>query len=157
MPDPNKFTPELIGRMAAEVVATPVPERDRQAVAEFLQTELGQGPEDAERLARLSRGAVGSAIRLATEDAQGGGARAAARELLIAALSTGAVPRYAASTAQRPFGGRGGFTDDLEALAEWLRDLMAVAAGADQEIADPAVKQLLDRAGYIAAVMGAAR
>ena len=32
----NKLPPELIERMAAEVVATPVPERDRQAVADLV-------------------------------------------------------------------------------------------------------------------------
>src|SRR5690606_11833232 len=87
-----------------------------------------------------------AAIRLAAEDGESGGAREAARNLLIAALSSGAVPRFAAASGQRAFGGRGDFAGELAALGEWLRDLLAVAAGADDEVADPAARQLLRRA-----------
>src|SRR5690606_38136466 len=102
-------------------------------------------PDQADKLAKLARGSIGAALRLRAED-ESGGPRSAARDLLIAALSNGAVPRYAAASAQRPFGSRGGFVEVLDALDAWLRDLMAVAAGAEQEVADPAARDLLRRA-----------
>lgn len=139
---PGALLPTILSRVLAMRVR-PVP---AEAIRAYLEEELGTGPADAERISVLARGAVGRAIRLATEDEEGGGSRAAARELLIAALSAGAVPRYAAAGAQRPFGGRGGFAELLDALAEWLRDLLAVASGAQDEVADPGALELLRRA-----------
>ena len=40
-PAPPKFTPDLIGRMAAEIVRVPVQEKDRKAVADLLQSLMG--------------------------------------------------------------------------------------------------------------------
>jgi hypothetical protein len=118
-------------------------------VRAYLVEELGTPPEEAEAIARVSRGAIGRALRLRGEGAGEGAlrkARATGRELLIAALSRGPVPRLAAANAQKPVGGRGSFGDDLDALGEWLRDLLAVAAGAEDAVADPEARQLLQRA-----------
>src|SRR5690606_9027699 len=72
-------------------------------------------------------------------------ARKTGRDWLFAALSTDSVMRLAEVSAQKPVGSRGAFSGNLEALAEWLRDLMAVAAGAEEEVADPDARQWLSR------------
>lgn len=138
---PGALLPTILSRVLAIRVA-PLPD---EAVQGFLQEEMSIQADAAGRLARLAHGAVGTAIRLASEE-ESGGSRAVGRELLIAALSSGAVPRYAAASARKPFGGRGDFGDELDALGEWLRDLMAVAAGADEQVADSEARQLLRRA-----------
>ncbi|HEX2203886.1 MAG TPA: hypothetical protein VHG91_11335 [Longimicrobium sp.] len=113
-------------------------------VAEFLEREKGMDAGEAERLAALSEGAVGRALRLLPTS---GGAgvlqrqRETGRALLEAATSASGADRFAAANAVAPAGARGEFTAGLEALALWLRDLMAVAAGAPEQVAytaDPA-------------------
>lgn len=139
---PGALLPTILSR----VLAIRVPPPGEEAVRGFLVEEMKVAEEEAGRLARLSRGAVGAALRLVGDEGAGGGARAAARELLIAALASSTTNRYVAASAQKPFGGRGEFSDTLEALGDWLRDLMAVAAGAAHEVADPEGLQLLQRA-----------
>jgi DNA polymerase III subunit delta' len=138
---PGALLPTILSRVLAIRVG-PV---ERGAVRAFLEEEMGTPPAEAERLAGLARGAIGAAIRLAASEGSAGAAASRGRELLIAALSSGAVPRFAAGSAQRPFGGRGLFGDELEALADWLRDLLAVSAGAEEQVADPEARQLLRR------------
>ena len=107
-------------------------------VRDFLLRELKLGDGEAASLAAISEGAIGRALRLAPA---GGGAgtlqrrRDTGRELLQAALADGEAPRLAAANAVAPSGARGEFTATLEALALWLRDLMAVAAGAPDTVA----------------------
>lgn len=107
-------------------------------VAAFLERELAMAPEDARRLAATSEGAIGRALRMLPS---GGGAgayqklRDTGRELLSAALADGEAPRIAAANGVAPAGARGEFTGGLEALALWLRDLMAVSAGAEDSVA----------------------
>lgn len=139
---PGALLPTILSRVLGIRVA-PLPTEDVRA---FLVEELGTDPTEATRVAGIARGAIGRALRLVEEGEGLVKARAAGWELLIAALSRGAVPRIAAATAQKPFGGRGSFTEELDALGEWLRDLLAVAAGADDEVSDPEARQLLRRA-----------
>lgn len=139
---PGALLPTILSR----VLAMRVPPTDEEAVRAFLVDELEVEAEEAGRLARLSRGAIGAALRLLGDGDAPGGARAAARELLIASLAATETNRYVAAAGQKPFGGRGEFTEVLEALGEWLRDLMAVSAGAAHEVPDPTSLQLLERA-----------
>lgn len=139
---PGALLPTILSRVLSIRVTQP----GEEAVRDYLQGELEMADDAVERLARLSRGSIGAALQLAGEEGEGGRARTAARALLIAALSTGGVARLAAASRVRPFGGRGEFTEDLEALADWLRDLMAVASGVPDEVADPTARQLLQRA-----------
>lgn len=139
---PGALLPTILSRVLSIRVAQP----GDAAVRDYVGDELKMEDDAADRLVQLSRGSIGMAMRLAGEEGEGGRARAAARKLLIAALSTGGVARLAAASAVRPFGGRGEFMEDLEALADWLRDLMAVASGVPDEVADPAARQLLQRA-----------
>lgn len=118
-------------------------------VLDFLVEEAGIGEEEGRRVAAVSQGAIGRALRLSP--AGDGGAplekqRRAGREMLLAALSTGPVPRLAAAHDRPPAGARGELMGELEALGEWLRDLMAVAAGGEEEVGDPEVRRLLRRA-----------
>ena len=139
---PGVLLPTILSRVLAMRVAP----AGEEAVRAFLAEELEVEEEEATRIARVSRGSVGGALRLLGDGDTPGGTRAAARELLIAALASTETNRYVAATGQKPFGGRGEFTEVLEALGEWLRDLMAVSAGASHEVADPASIQLLERA-----------
>jgi DNA polymerase-3 subunit delta' len=118
-------------------------------VLDFLVKETGIDGDEAARIAALSRGAIGRALRL-TPSAEGAGPldqqRRAGREMLLAALSGGPVPRLAAAHDRPPAGARAELVGELDALAEWLRDLLAVAAGVEEEVADPEVRALLRRA-----------
>ena len=120
-------------------------------VADFLTRERGMPPQQAEELAAVSEGAVGRALRL-LPTAGGAGVlqkqRETARGLLVAATSGSGAERFAAANAVAPAGARGEFTAGLEALSLWLRDLMAVAAGAPEQAAytdDPALLAAIAR------------
>jgi DNA polymerase-3 subunit delta' len=107
-------------------------------VAEFLAREAKLAESEARALAASCEGAIGRALRMLPS---GGGAgsyqklRETGRELLAAALADSDAARYAAANAVAPAGARGDFTSGLEALALWLRDLMAIAAGAGDALA----------------------
>jgi DNA polymerase-3 subunit delta' len=107
-------------------------------VADYLEREKRMPRPDAERAAAIAAGAIGKALRL-LPGAGGAGVlqrqRDAGRALLQAATSASAADRLAAANAVAPAGARGDFTGTLEALSLWLRDLMAVAAGAQDALA----------------------
>jgi DNA polymerase-3 subunit delta' len=107
-------------------------------VAEFLVREKGLGRKEADELAAVSQGAIGRALRLLPGS---GGAGVLQRQwetgraLLLAAVAPSSAERLAAASGVAPAGARGEFTGALEALGLWLRDLMAVAAGAPEQVA----------------------
>lgn len=107
-------------------------------VTAFLVDEKKLQPAEAQALAATAEGSIGRALRLLPS---GGGAgvlqkqRATGRALLVAAVAQTPADRLAAANAVAPAGARGEFTAGLEALALWLRDLMAVAAGAGEAVA----------------------
>jgi DNA polymerase III subunit delta' len=106
-------------------------------VSAFLQRELALEREEAGALAAVADGAIGRALRLRPGSAGAGALqrqREAGRDLLAAALAEGEAPRLAAAHAAAPSGARGEFSGSLEALALWLRDLMATAAGAPDTV-----------------------
>lgn len=100
-----------------------------------------------DRIAFLARGSARRAIQLATKGAgEGSDAdRKAGRELLVAALSDGPVARLALAHDRRPAGARAELVSELEALGEWLRDLLAVVAGAEAQVSDPDALPILRR------------
>lgn len=142
---PGALLPTILSRVLPVRLA-PVAEEE---IRTYLVEDLGRDPDEAGRIAGAARGSIGRALRLVPGD-EGEGplekARRRARELLLATLSTSAVPRLTAAHGQQPTGGRGDFSAELDALAEWLRDLLAVASGADAEVPDPEARQLLRRA-----------
>jgi DNA polymerase III subunit delta' len=131
--DPDVLLPTIRSRML------PVRLRPLQhnAVAEFLVERAGAAVDDAQRAARISQGSIGRALAfLPTRN--GAGAldeiRTAARNLLDAALATDGTARFAAALAESPAGARGTFSDTLEFLTVWLRDLAAAGAGAEDVV-----------------------
>ncbi len=142
---PGALLPTVLSRVLPVRLAPLAPAE----VLDFLREEAGMEEEEARRVAALSHGAIGRALRL-SPSAEGTAPlekqRRTAREMLLATLSSGAVPRLAAAHDRPPAGARGELTGELEALGEWLRDLMAVAAGADEWVGEPEVRRLLRRA-----------
>ncbi|MDB4949556.1 MAG: polymerase delta subunit [Gemmatimonadetes bacterium] len=141
---PGALLPTIRSRVLP-VRLLPLAADDVQA---FLVNERGMAADEARALAGISRGAIGRALRLAP---QGGGAgvlakrREAGKSLLFAALAESPSMRFAAAHGVPPAGARGEFTDNLEALAEWLRDLLAVAAGAPDQVAYTGEARLLEK------------
>jgi DNA polymerase-3 subunit delta' len=127
---------------AVRTAPVPAPE-----LARLLVEEKQTSPEAAAEAAGRARGSVRRAVRALTEvsgapDAE----RAAGRELLIAALTSGSVSRLAAANSRAPSGGRATLAGELDSFGLWLRDLAAVCAGSRDQVADPDALTLLDRA-----------
>jgi DNA polymerase-3 subunit delta' len=144
-PQPGALLPTIRSRVLP-IRVTPIPE---EAVRDYLVEEVGTKEPEAARIARISNGAIGRALRLLPGVAGAGQAektRARGRELLLAALSGSATPRFSQACGQAAFGARGDFTAQLESLGEWLRDLLAVASGAEEKVADPDALAVLGRA-----------
>lgn len=132
--NPGALLPTIRSRvLPVRLVPLPAPE-----VAAFLESERGLDRAEAERVAAISGGSIGQALRL-LPGAGGEGSlrkqRQTGRALLQAATSASSADRLAAANAVPPAGARGEFTGSLEALGLWLRDLMAVAAGAPDALA----------------------
>lgn len=106
-------------------------------VASFLVEQRGADPSAAALAARLAQGSIGQALAFlpdGDEDAPLQAIRARARELLAAAAADSGHGRLAAAHAESPAGARGRFSDVLEQLEIWCRDLGAVAAGAEEDV-----------------------
>jgi DNA polymerase III subunit delta' len=134
----------------------------QEEVVAFLEATGAVPATQAAALAAAAQGSVGRALRLrSTPDGTGPLARSRdeARAHLEAALSRSAVPRLAAAHAAAPAGARGGFVVVLDALGDWLRDLAALAAGADDRIVNGDAEEFLRRCLATQAVhpLGAAR
>ena len=131
--DPETLLPTIRSRLAP-VRLQPLPV---DVVATFL-TERAGAPADAASLAaRLAGGSIGRALAFLPEDGQPGPLdvlRTEARALLEAVASNEATGRLAAAHAQAPTGARGHYSDLMDSLAVWIRDLGAVANGAATRI-----------------------
>lgn len=130
--EPEALLPTLRSRLLP-VRLRPFPEAEIQR---FLEERAGADPERARLAARLGRGSIGRALAFLPGDegdSRVEAMRTAARGWLEAALDDSPARRYAAAHDQRPAGARGAFGDTLDFLGLWLRDLAAVAAGAESE------------------------
>jgi DNA polymerase III subunit delta' len=142
---PGALLPTIRSRVLAVRVGS-VPEQEIQK----LLTEGGLAdPDEASSIALGARGSVQRALQLAGSD----GApialteqRQAGKRLLLAALATEGATRLTAALDRRPAGIKQEFVEDLDSFSEWLRDLMAVAAGADDRAVDPEALGILRRA-----------
>jgi hypothetical protein len=118
-------------------------------VERFLVEHAGVTAGEAARIAPIAHGSIGRALQLRVA---GSGvpaleaARRAGRELLEAALAESAVPRLAAAHAQAASGARADLPAILDSLAEWLRDLLALAGGAPEQVVNRDGMALLERA-----------
>jgi DNA polymerase III subunit delta' len=126
--DPAVLLPTIRSRLLP-VRVRPLPTADVESVL----VDTGASRADAQRAARLAQGSIDRALGFLPHSRDAGPleeVRAAARALLEAALAGSAAPRMAAALEQSPAGARGGFSDTLEELTVWLRDLAAAATGA---------------------------
>jgi DNA polymerase III subunit delta' len=131
--DPEVLLPTIRSRLLP-IRLRPLPE---QRVIEFLTNRAQVDPAVAARAARLAQGSIGRALGFVPHDGADGPLeelRAAAKQLLEAALDRSAAPRLTAAIAQGPAGARGAFSDTLEFLTVWLRDLAAAGAGAEDAV-----------------------
>lgn len=115
-------------------------------VSDFLAEQKALPRAEAEKVAALSGGAIGRALRL-LPSGDGPGPlerqRQAGKTLLLATVADNAVLRLAAAMAEAPTGGRGEFQGTLESFATWLRDLMAAAAGATEHLVNASDAEML--------------
>lgn len=134
-PEPEALIPTIRSRLLP-VRLRPFPEPEVRA---FLR-ERTDADDSAIRLAaRLGQGSPGRALAFLPDDdgqSRAGTLRRNARTWLEAALAPDNRARFAAAHAERPAGARGAFGETLEFLALWLRDLAAVAVGAEEEVVD---------------------
>lgn len=122
---PGALLPTIRSRLQAVRVAPLSTDR----VASFLAGEIGLPTAEAQRLALSSGGSIGKALELQDEDLQD--QRESAVELARAALAQPLVDSLAAAHRYRAFGARGSFNRALSEARELLRELLALAVGAD--------------------------
>jgi DNA polymerase III subunit delta' len=140
---PGALLPTILSRVNALRVGL-VSEQEVQ----LLLGEAGlANAEKATTLARRAAGSTRRALRLLAAGGAGEDAdRKAGRELLLAALATGSAARLGAAHERRPAGARNDLIGQLDALSEWLRDLLAVVASAPDRVTDAACVPILTRA-----------
>lgn len=130
--DPEALLPTVRSRLLP-VRLRPLPDEE---IAAFIARTTDADPERVRLAARLGQGSIGRALAFLPvdgEDSHADTVRHKARSWLEAALDPKPSRRYAAAHAERPGGARGTFADTLDALELWLRDLAAVAAGAEDD------------------------
>ena len=143
--DPEALLPTIRSRLQP-LRLVPLPEPD---VAAFLTEHADVPEDDAVRLARIAQGSIGRALSLMPVGKHAGPleeVRQSARDFLEAAIARDESARLAAAHALSPAGARGAFSDTLEQLALWVRDLAAVAAGAQDLVINVDANEWLDRA-----------
>ncbi len=131
--DPDALLDTIRSRLLP-IRLRPLPE---DTVVDFLERYRGIPTEQAQKAARLSEGSIGRALAfLPSDDGPGPleALRQEARAFLSAAVAPSPLRRLAAAHALAPSGARGTFIDTLDFLGLWLRDLAAVAAGAESVI-----------------------
>lgn len=130
---PNTLLPTLHSRLLP-IRLRPIPETE---ITRILTEERGVDPRTAERIARLAQGSIGRALGFLPSDGEPGPLelqRQQARQLLATLGADSPVTRLGAAHALPPTGARGAFTEILDALAIWLRDLAATANGAEDQV-----------------------
>jgi DNA polymerase-3 subunit delta' len=128
--DPESLLPTIKSRVLPMRVQ-PLP---MEVVERALMQHAGADPKLAGLAARLAQGSIGRALAFLPADGEPGAlesVRQQARQLLAAATSPNAAARLSAAHATAPSGARGAFLDTLDFLTIWVRDLAAVAEGAD--------------------------
>ena len=146
--EPEALIPTIRSRLLP-VRLRPFPEEE---VRRFMEERTDAGPDQAALAARLGRGSIGRALAFLGDDgdpSRTAKLRNTARDWLEAALATDPGRRFAAAHGQRPVSARGAFGDTLDLLGLWLRDLAAVAAGAEDQVVDvdavDGLRRLADR------------
>ncbi|MEO5509932.1 MAG: AAA family ATPase, partial [Longimicrobiales bacterium] len=131
--DPELLLPTIRSRLLP-IRLQPLPNDTVQA---FLAAHAGAAAADVERASRLGAGSIGRALGYIGEKGDVSPLdelRLRARALLAAAIDSSPAAPLALALAESPAGARGEFSDALESLTIWLRDLAAVAAGAEDVV-----------------------
>ena len=131
--DPDELLPTIRSRLLPVRLQPLAPE----SVVALLEAELHRAPDEARLAARLGEGSIGRALAFLPRDGEAGPleiTRRRAGDLLRAALQPRPTERLVAAFAESPAGARGGFAETLDFLALWIRDLGAVAAGAQESV-----------------------
>ncbi len=130
--DVDALLPTIRSRLlSVRAVPLPIARLER-----FLRDDRGIEPDLAARVARLAEGSIGRALAFLPADGEPGpleAARLQALSMLDAALDGGHA-RYVRALEQAPAGARGEFATVLAMLIVWLRDLAAVAVGAEDTV-----------------------
>lgn len=144
--DPDSLLPTIRSRLLG-VRVRPLPAAD---VHRFLVEERGVAAADADRVARLAQGAIGRALGYLPDGDEPGpldAVRIQAREFLAAAASGQAARRLTLAHATAPAAARGVFSDVLDQLVLWLRDVAAVASGAETAVLNSDALPFLQEVG----------
>jgi len=128
---------DLLPTIRSRTLAVHVAGLTAKEVEEFLTSVGGQPSERAAEAARRAHGSIGRALGFLPDQEGDPGPlerlRSEALRLLEAALAPGPADGFRRALEHRPWGARG-LHDLLYALEEWLRDLAAVMAEADQQV-----------------------
>lgn len=125
----------LLATIRSRTLAVRVPPLPAAEVERFLTARTEVGGREAARLASLSQGSIGRALRLAS----GAGAeeRKQAEAFLAAALTGDRAARLRLAATVGGRGARGAFSDMLEGLEALLRDVAAASSGRPELAWDP--------------------
>ena len=115
-------------------------------VARILRDEHGVSEEQAEVLARLSRGCIGWAIAASTDDTLYASVHQR-MEQIVDAIDGGLEERfaYAGELARRFDRDRGAGREELYLWLRWLRDVMLIQQGHGESIANLSWREVLER------------
>lgn len=131
--DPELLLPTIRSRLLP-VRIRPLPASE---AARYLVEHGDVDPERAAWAATLASGSIGRALGFLPNGTEPGALddiRAQGKALLEAALDPSGVGRLALAHAESPAGARAAFSDALESLTLWLRDLAAAASGAEDAV-----------------------
>jgi DNA polymerase-3 subunit delta' len=130
--EPGRLLPTIRSRSVPLHLAR----MDAEEVSAFLERHAGVDADTAARAARLGQGSIGRALGFLADEGEPGtleSRRREAFELVQAALSPNRADRYLFALGHRPAGARS-LVELFAHVEEWLRDLAAVAAEAEDRV-----------------------
>ena len=133
----------LLPTIRSRVLSLRVPPLDEEVVEGFLAEHAGLDAGEASRLAGVSQGSIGRALRLTTEEERE--IRDEAADLLRLAISGSRSRRLRHAVQVSPAGARGEFSEVLAAAEEMIRDLLAAVTDSPERAFAPArAREILD-------------
>jgi DNA polymerase-3 subunit delta' len=156
--EPGRLLPTIRSR-TVPLHLSPLPQ---STVASFLEERRGVDADTARWAAELSQGSIGRALGFLPDGEEPGPLEALRREALViveAALADARAPGWSAALGYAPARART-MVELFAFVEEWLRDVAAVAAGAEERVRSrdvlPRLRKLVRGAGVEAAAAAAA-
>lgn len=156
--EPGRLLPTIRSR-SIPLHVSPLP---AETVARFLQEHRGADGATARWAAGLGQGSIGRALGFLPEGDEPGPQEALRREALTiveAALADSVATGWSTALAYSPAGARS-LVELFAFVEEWVRDVAAVAAGADESVRSqdelPRLRKLVKAAGVVPADAAAA-